>query len=396
MQAGKYIKSNPAFFSKSCKLYFIYIFVFFNEFCYFISLPIMSQSNLASPVSASGAFTLALMLESFLLLGLTNLLSKVPKSLIFSFSSFLKATAFAFLLFSTQILSWYLFLALLAVSKGISKPFTRTVLVEEVSNQNTKRKKAFNLLSFFQNIAIVSAPIVGTVITMYSLYTMVFAVIIIANMILFAVPFILWDRQKDKVTPIENIKVSMHLFKSHNYLRIFFCNILVFVLMGLFITSTVLLAKFNPQLDGYAGIFFSTVGISICFWQLCMSRLRLSDKMIFIILMLTSFVSSLYFSGGLYIALLGLVFYSIFEAMILPEIYAATSSIIPIERVSLSFALLLVGANIGQAVGSMLTGIIIQQVGLSSASLFQCLTVLLCLVSVYLLWQVKKNNRKLI
>ncbi|MBS9443186.1 MFS transporter [Photorhabdus heterorhabditis] len=111
-------------------------------------------------------------------------------------------------------------------------------------------------------------------------------------------------------------------------------------------------------------------------------------------LLLLSLVSATYFSGGIAIAIIALVAYSIFEAIIIPEIYSTSSNIVNKEKSSIAFSLLLVMANLGEAVGSTSIGFLVDLFDYRSGYLINLFILLFSLLSVVTLIISKKLGVK--
>ncbi|WP_273760758.1 hypothetical protein [Bartonella sp. ML70XJBT.G] len=161
--------------------------------------------------------------------------------------------------------------------------------------------------------------------------------------------------------------------------------------MGIFITTTTLLSKFDSNLAPYSGIFFSIVGISICIWQGVINKhLTLSDKATFYLLCFMGGFSSFFLMGGIFTSVTALIAYSIYESVMVPEIYYQAGKTTTSLSSSVLFSYILVVSNIGQAIGSWTSGWIISHFNNHIAVLFGMIVGISAFASCLCLMQTKK------
>lgn len=142
--------------------------------------------------------------------------------------------------------------------------------------------------------------------------------------------------------------------------RILMASFFCFLIMGVFITSTTLLGKINPEFSNYSGLFFSVVGATICLWQGGATKLSfIRDKWASHLIVAGGVIASLYLTGSLYIAIAALIAYSIYESVIIPEIYVVATGIHSAIPSGVLFSYIVVMSNIGSAFGSWITGLAI-------------------------------------
>ena len=133
-----------------------------------------------------------------------------------------------------------------------------------------------------------------------------------------------------------------------------------FMIMGLFITGTVLIPDYRPSLSNYVGVFFSIVGVSIVLWRLLFHHfvpIYVQKNAFFLTLLGSS--SALFFFGDLWISIACLAAYAVFETTIIPMIYRSCSLSVEERFHSLAFSCLLITGNLGEAVGSFVSGYVI-------------------------------------
>ena len=139
-------------------------------------------------------------------------------------------------------------------------------------------------------------------------------------------------------------------------LSTFFC----FAIMGFFISSTAIIDRIKEVFYGYSGIFFSVVGVSVCIWQgLVAPMKKFSERTTIHIITILGVLSSLYLTGGVYLAIVSLIAYSIYESVIIPHIYYKSSNCESSLSISVIFSYILVASNVGEAVGSLITGLVV-------------------------------------
>ncbi|MCM7319040.1 hypothetical protein M8Q11_16860 [Enterobacter bugandensis] len=222
-----------------------------------------------------------------------------------------------------------------------------------------------NTYSLFQNSAVFVAPLLATIALTCGLIKNMILLIIISNLVMTTVALTI-----NYVTPANKKSGSGSPFVSLGYIfrghmagavqRILLASFFCFLIMGVFITSTTLLGKINPELRNYSGLFFSVVGATICLWQGGAFKLSfIRDKWASHLIVTGGVIASLYLTGSLYIAIAALIAYSIYESAIIPEIYVVASGIHSAMPSGVLFSYIVVMSNIGSAFGSWITGLAI-------------------------------------
>lgn len=292
--------------------------------------------------------------------GYLELLSR--RKLIFT-SLALRSVAFLAILLSLSLYSWLMFFLLISVSKSISKPFLREILAGNLSGESLK--KAMNTYSLFQNSAVFVAPSLAAIALTYGIINYVILLVIISGIVMATMALTI-----NYATPSNKKSGSGSPFVSLGYIfrggmagavqRILLASFFCFLIMGVFITSTTLLGKINPELRNYSGVFFSVVGATICLWQGGAAKLSfIRDKWTSHLIVAGGVIASLYLTGSLYIAVAALIAYSIYESVIIPEIYVVASGIHSTIPSGVLFSYIVVMSNIGSAFGSWITGLAI-------------------------------------
>ncbi|WP_139413599.1 MFS transporter [Bartonella mastomydis] len=346
--------------------FFIYSAVFLSEFSYFFVLPLLGNSSLIT--AANVAFYLAgsVILESILMVTTTGLLERFSRKLLMATTFILRSSAFLCVILSTTASAWLVFFTLTAFSKAISKPFLREILSEHLNGSALKR--ALTLYSFFQNAAVVIAPLVAMIAIKYNasvFFMACFAIIglylcVLSIQIVYHYPHKKASVEKNKKTNASLLSSLKKITHNHAIVYLLVTAFLCTFIMGIFITTTTLLSKFDSNLAPYSGIFFSIVGISICIWQGIINKhLSLSDKSTFYLLWLMGSFASFFLMGGIFTAVTALIAYSIYESIMIPEIYYQANKTTASLSASVLFSYILVVSNIGQATGSWASGWII-------------------------------------
>lgn len=341
--------------------YFVYLAVFLSEFSFFFSLPLLGKSPALSASSVAACLAGAIILESILMLVTTGYLERISRRKLIFVSLALRSIAFLVILISLSLHSWILFFLLISVSKSISKPFLREILAGNLSGESLK--KAMNTFSLFQNSAVFVAPSLAAIALSYGFINHVIFVVILSGLAMAIVALTI-----NYASP--SIKKSGSPFVSLGYIfrgemsgavrRILLASFFCFLIMGIFITSTTLLGKIKPELRSYSGMFFSVVGATICLWQGGAARLNFTkDKWTSYLIITCGVIASLYLTGSLYIAVVALIAYSIYESVIIPEIYVVASGIHSPIPSGVLFSYIVVMSNSGSAFGSWITGLAI-------------------------------------
>ncbi|WP_375669182.1 MFS transporter [Bartonella sp. MR168JLCBS] len=377
--------------------FFIYSTVFLSEFSFFFVLPLIGNSSLITATNVAFYLSGSVILESILMVTTTSLLERLSRKLLMATAFILRSSAFVCVILSLMPSAWLTFFTLMAFSKAISKPFLREILSEHLKGNSLKR--ALTLYSFFQNAAVVIAPLVAMSAIKYNASTFLMAffallglyLCVLSLKIVYHYPHKTLSLEKDKKTKkalLFSLKTIIHN-RSIAYLLV--TALLCTFLMGIFITTTTLLNKFDSNLAPYSGIFFSIVGISICIWQGVINKhLTLSDKATFYLLCFMGSFSSFFLMGGVFTAVTALIAYSVYESVMVPEIYYQAGKTTVSLSASVLFSYILVVSNIGQAAGSWTSGWIISYFNSHIAFIFCMIVGASAFASCLCLIQTKK------
>ena len=231
----------------------------------------------------------------------------------------------------------------------------------------------------------VLAPIFGVYLSKNGFEHYFYFAIVIISAIFACICFYLWASEKISNSEEFSLK-SFALFKDKTFNTLLSCAFFSFAIMGIFITSTIFSPRINVDFTDYVGIFFATVGVVICIWQLILSKLFvISDTKKYLFLFLLSIISSLFFVKGVTLALIALISYGIFEAIIVPEIFISVAKNYTKQNTALAFSLILVMANIGDAFGTFLSGVAIDYFDKYVALAFSALIFVFSIFSLFLL-----------
>ncbi|ETS30623.1 hypothetical protein BB987_01790 [Photorhabdus temperata] len=380
-------------------LIFVYISVFMAEFSFFFALPVLGSSTLMGARDVALCLAGSVILESIIMLVATGYLERFSRKLLLSISLLLRSLAFVTVISSGIAFAWFTFFALVAISKSVSKPFTREILTEILSGD--KLKKSLSIYSFFQNSAVVIAPLIATLAVEHRYTPSVMITLLLAGILLSGASFMLVYHYPKGHLPSERKKSAFwaiyssvnEIKKNHDIRRLLQASFFCFAIMGAFITATTLLARVRVDFSSYIGLFFSVVGVCICFWQGVISRiLNLSERTVIIVISVTGLLSSLYLTGSLYMAIAALISYSIYESVIVPAIYYKSSSCTSNLSVSVIFSFILVASNIGEAFGSWITGMLIEYASETTAYHILLLVAVSVLLSVWSFALVKDTS----
>ncbi|HGK4757538.1 MFS transporter [Enterobacter cloacae] len=375
---------------------FIFLTVFLAEFSFFFSLPLLGKSPNLSASNVAACLAGAVLLESLLMLTTTGTLERFSRRKLLFISLLLRGAAFLTIYLTLSLHGWLMFFLVISISKSISKPFLREILAETLSGSHLK--KALNTFSLCQNSAVFIAPMLAvaamnfafieTTLLVLSLSSMVMA--LIALRLIYNLPA---SYKPSTCSSLEGIKAGFHgVMASASIQRILLSSFFCFLIMGVFITATTLLDKINPDLGIYSGVFFSVVGVTICLWQGGVAKLfSFSDKSSSLIILLGGILSSSYLLGSVYIAVIALIAYSIYESVIIPELYFQATHIVSSVSASVLFSYILIVSNAGEAFGSWITGVAITHLA-DHVPLFTCITVLSSAIISFIC--LRKNNRK--
>ncbi|MGM3175482.1 MFS transporter [Dickeya lacustris] len=347
--------------------YFIYLAVFFAEFSFFFSLPLLGISPEISAASVGVCLAGAIILESVLMFAIAGYLEHLPRKLLIFSSLLLRAIAFLSLYISLSLISWLLFFLFLSISKAISKPFFREVLTESLPREHVK--KAMNVFSLFQNTAVFVAPSLASFSDKYNFMNEIILTVILCSVIMaiFALnityPPLASNKKPVSRSPLVGLFYAFRGNMAKAVQSILLASFFCFVIMGVFITSTTLIGKVIPDLKEYSGVFFSIVGITICLWQAIFSKFKpLNDYWISNIIIICGALSSIYLLGSLYTAVIALIAYSIYESIVIPEIYVTASGINSDIPSGVMFSYIVILSNAGSAFGSWITGLAIENI----------------------------------
>ncbi len=339
---------------------FIYSHIFSNEFTFFAVLPFLSALEQLDAFEVGAILGGSLILESMLMLVFSSRLPTLSARMVFALNAGLMFAAWSVLIISPGITGIIIFYALISISKGLVKPLARTALMRLVGQAASER--AFQNISMIQNLAIVVAPLVGSTAVFgdASIIFLIFLAIYCGLFILSLVCFggsQLW---------IESSGGSMgrgvfQVFRTPETIRLIVSIFTAFMIMGLFITGTVLIPDYRPSLSAYVGVFFSIVGVSIVIWRLLFHHLvPVSVQKNVYVLSLIGASSAIFFFGDLWISIACLAAYAVFETTIIPMIYSSCGHGVEERLHSLAFSCLLIAGNLGQAAGSLVSGYVIE------------------------------------
>lgn len=359
--------------------YFIFLTVFLAEFSFFFALPLLGSTPGISASSMSTCLAGAVILESLLMLTTTGYLERFSRRKLICASLLLRSAAFMTIFLELSLPAWLLFFFFIAVSKSISKPFLREVLAETLSGPYLK--KALYTFSLCQNSAVFVAPMLAVAAMKFSFIETVLLTLIFLGgvMAVAALPLIYIFPSTKALTgsPLAGMRAAFQGVMSNTCIqRILLSSFFCFLIMGVFITATMLLDKIIPDMGMYSGLFFSVVGVTICLWQGIVVKLTsLSDRYSSQLIMIGGALSSTYLLGSVYVAVAALIAYSIYESVIIPELYFKASYIPSDIPASVLFSYILIMSNAGEAFGSWLIGFAITHMA-DHVPLFIFITVL--------------------
>lgn len=340
---------------------FIYLMVFLSEFSSFFSLPLLGASSTISASNAALCMAGAVVLENILMFTITGCLEAFSRNKIIFVSLLLRGMAYLSIYISLALSSWLFFYFLISISKSISKPFLRDILVEGVSNTHLKR--TMNTFSFCQNFAVFIGPTIATAALKYNFTGEVLIFLIILNLIFaFHVLFISHIPGKDKILSSKRawFFITPFLKVSDNIKYVLLASFLSNLMMGVFITATTLVSKIKPEFTEYSGVFFSIVGATICLWQgIIATLIRATPQTLRLIMFVSGILSSVYLHGSLYITFIALIAYSIYESIIIPMIYYEIKQVNTDVSSAVLFGYITVLSNAGGAFGMWITGFVI-------------------------------------
>lgn len=346
--------------------YFIFLAVFIAEFSFFFALPLLGKTPALTASDGAACLSGAVILESLLMLTSTGYLERFSRRKLIFASLLLRSVAFMTIYLTLSLSGWLFFFTLIAVSKSISKPFLREVLAETLSGPQLK--KALNTFSLCQNSAVFVAPMLAVIaMKFYFIQGVLLTLILSGAAMAVASLYLIYTFPTSKPStgsPLTGMRTAFQsLMASTHIQRILLSSFFCFLIMGVFITATMLLDKIKPDMGAFSGLFFSVVGVTICLWQGVVAKLTsLSNKYSSQIIMIGGALSSAYLLGSVYIAIVALIAYSIYESVIIPELYFKASDIPSDIPVSVLFSYILIVSNAGEAFGSWLTGFAITHI----------------------------------
>ena len=329
-------------------------------------LPILGDSASMSATEISSCLAISVVVESVVLLVATGQLEKYSRKKLLSISMGLRSLAFAPILISGTYTVWLVSFILIAFSKALSKPFTREVLSTMYEGARLKRSLIF--YSFSQNLAIVIAPLIAIVSLRYGHSREVMQILVIMNLmigILSAANVYNYPKNRNASSQFVVSRNSFllqfaELKNNRDIVNILLSTFFCFAIMGFFISSTTIIDRIKEVFYGYSGVFFSIVGVSVCIWQgLVAPMTKFSERTTIHIIAITGVLSSLYLTGGVYLAIASLIAYSIYESVIIPHIYYKSSNCESSLSISVIFSYILVASNVGEAVGASITGLVV-------------------------------------
>lgn len=337
---------------------YIYVLMFVNEFTYFFLLPYLSISQSSEPLIIGGVLAVSTLLESLVMLAVTSRVRRISASTVFMLGSALMVVAWALLIIFPGLGGICLFYALMSISKGTGKPYARSVLLKVVPT--THHDRVFPNISFVQNAAIVVAPLAGGLAIALGEVTFLFPALV--YILLLGLAWMLFIHSQIVIRSSGGgFPAGLAELAQSRLIRSSGISIcLAYVVMGLYITGTVLLREYNPELSPYVEAFFSVVGITIIVWQGVLRRwvpsgIQTSSMVLLSIVAL----SSLFFVSNPPLAFAALVLYAIYESIVIPLNYKAASAGVSDTLHSLVFSFFLVSANIGEAIGSLTAGAVV-------------------------------------
>lgn len=340
---------------------FIFSVVFLAEFSFFFALPLLGNSPELRADDVAACLAGAVVLESLLMLTSTRYIERFSRRTLIFISLLLRSAAFVTVYLTLSLSGWLIFFLLVAVSKSISKPFLREVLAETLDG--LQLKKALNTFSLCQNSAVFVAPMVAVAAMKFALIDTMLLVLICSGVVMALMSLRLIYCLPANFTPstgspLIGIRMGFQdVMSSTDIQRILLSSFFCFLIMGVFITATTLLDKINPDLGEYSGTFFSIVGVTICLWQGGVAKLTsFGDRYSSKIILVGGVLSSSYLLGSVYIAIAALIAYSIYESVIIPELYFKATHIPSSISASVLFSYILIVSNAGEAFGSWFTG----------------------------------------
>ena len=375
---------------------FIYSLVFLSEFSFFFALPILAQQSSFSASQVGFAFSLAIVIESVVMISMAGFLHSKSRSNVLSISLILRSIAYLFLVAIDTIMSWYLFFAILAISKSLSKPILREVLINTVAEKDIKI--SMNYYSFFQNFAIVIAPIVAVVSIQVSIEKYFFFSISFINFVCvyfsYKLVYSTASKNNNDVKQYNNpFKYIGLLSKDKTILLLMVSIFFTVFLMQIFITVTTLLPRTRSDFSEYVSLFFTIVGVTICVWQgIIAKHIKFNDNTMLLLLTILGGILSLLFMGNLFVAILALIAYSIFESILVPHIYYNASIVKAIIPQNVLFSFILVSGNIGGALGAYLTGIIIDFAEWNITLVLTIMIAISVILSILPIYRIKKGE----
>lgn len=339
--------------------HFIYAQIFSNEFTFFAVLPFLSSIEQLGAFKVGAILGGSLILESVLMLVFSSRLPTVSARTVFTLNSGLMFVAWSVLIASPGVAGIITFYVLISISKGLLKPLARTALMRLVGQAASER--AFQNISMIQNLSIVVAPLVGSAAvfgdasTVFLVFLAIYGGLFVLSLVVFGGSQLWIESSGGSI-----LKGVFQVLRIPETIGLVMSIFAAFMIMGLFITGTVLIPDYRPSLSPYVGIFFSVVGVSIVAWRLLFHRfVPVSVQKNAVVLSVLGASSAFFFFGDLWISIACLAAYAVFETTIIPMIYSSCSHAVDERFHSLAFSCLLIAGSLGEAVGSLVSGYVI-------------------------------------
>lgn len=339
--------------------HFIYSQIFSNEFTFFAVLPFLSSLDQLGAFKVGAILGGSLILESVLMLVFSSRLPTISAQTVFALNSGLMFAAWSVLIMSPGVAGIITFYVLISISKGLLKPLARAALMRLVGQEASER--AFQNISMIQNLSIVVAPLVGSAAvfgdasTVFLIFLAIYGVLFILSLVIFGGSPLRIESSGGSI-----LRGGFQVLRTPETIGLVISIFAAFMIMGLFITGTVLISDYRPSLSAYVGVFFSIVGVSIVAWRLLFHRfVPVSVQKNAFVLSMLGASSALFFFGDLWLSIACLAAYAVFETTIIPMIYSSCSHSVEERFHSLAFSCFLIAGSLGEAVGSFVSGYVI-------------------------------------
>nr|WP_157600164.1 hypothetical protein [Saccharospirillum impatiens] len=291
-----------------------------------------------------------------MMLSISTWLRSIRIKTLYLVAPLLMFSSFLLLKHVDSLLGYVLFFSIMSLAKAIGKPFSRTAL--NLVTPDSKKKRVFINISLAQNSAIVLAPLVGMLSIgsenlIYNFMGLVYLAFALLSFFVYSQIDPLIKGNSESL-----IKGISSIFKVDKFPSLTFGIFACYMIMGIFITGIVTSGQFIPAIENHIGILFSLVGVVICIWQFYLSKTRVGEYISnsFSTLLLIIVFSSLFFLGNVYISFLSIMAYGLFESVVIPLFYRRSSDRLSAKYQSQAFSVLLISANVGEAIGAYATG----------------------------------------